>query len=409
MHKVILSNRIIKSERYLFKPKVFFILIILTIIQQMPVIKDVYYNQIRLLLYLCFGIFSFFSIIDFAELLKHKIIKYFLICIVYFTLLSVVATISKTQFRISDIFELLVPFGILLCSLKTSFNEKQLENIISVYVLLSAILGISSIFYYGEGFLITKNYFLQGKNQIGPLCGISAVITAYRIFNTNNTQYNRIKNMFYLLYNLILLFSLIASIIVIRNRSGLTAIAIIIILLILKEFRIKFTLKNIIITYFLLLMIIVLIVMGLLGVVFQAIKDAYVLNYDITDLNSISAGRVIVYKSAITYIYTNSVFGEFGAINKFYGVPHNYILNKWVRYGIVGSLPLVSFYCFLWYFVFVGLKRSYRALKINRLPLWLLLFSLIVSLFEYTYPFGPGVSQIMLWFLLGQYLRRNQE
>lgn len=29
-------------------------------------------------------------------------------------------------------------------------------------------------------------------------------------------------------------------------------------------------------------------------------------------------------------------------------------------------------------------------------------FSLFVSLFEYIYPFGPGVSQFMLWFLIAQ-------
>jgi hypothetical protein len=34
---------------------------------------------------------------------------------------------------------------------------------------------------------------------------------------------------------------------------------------------------------------------------------------------------------------------------------------------------------------------------------------LITSLFEYSHPFGPGVTQIMVWFLLGQYLRHSGE
>lgn len=408
MYKAGFANKItnkpmIKLDRNLFNTILFFILIILTIIQQMPVVKDVYYDQIRFLLYLGFGIFSFFSTLNFSELLKHKIIRYFLLCIVYFILLLIVAIISKTQFRIVDIFELLVPFGILLCSLNTSFNERHLENILTMYTFLAAILGITSIFYYGEGFVITKTYFLKEKNQIGPLLGISAVIAAYRIFN--NTQTPKVKSKKYVLVNLIIFFSLISSIIVIRNRSGLLAIAIIVILIILREFKIELNLKNIIIINFSLLVFVVLIATGSLKSLFQSIRDAFISNYDVTDLNSISAGRVVIYKSAIFYILTYPVLGEFGTTNKFYAVPHNYILNKWVRYGIVGSLPLVMFYCFLWYFVFVGLKKNYKALRLNRLALWVLLFSLIVSLFEYAYPFGPGVSQIMLWFLLGQYLK----
>ena len=123
----------------------------------------------------------------------------------------------------------------------------------------------------------------------------------------------------------------------------------------------------------------------------------------ITDL---SAGRTDVYKFALEFAIQHPILGELEGFRFIYGNPHNYILNKWVNYGILGSLPLVLFYLYLWFFAFKEIKSHVKNTNFT-LPLWVLLFSLVVSLFEYTYPYGPGTSQLMVWFLLGQYFRNK--
>lgn len=406
MQNTILANNVIESKKNSIKRVLFSILIIITVVQQMPIIKDIYYYKIRVFLYFVFGIFSFLSLLNLPKLFKHKFVKYYLLCIIYFFLMIFANRLLKIDMDFSNIFELLIPFGILLCSLGTSFDNENLEDIVRVYVFLSAALGFSSIFYYGEGFKITEVYFLHEKNQLGSLLGISTVITIYKLFKVD-TKGDIYKKKKYIIPNLILLFILLSSIIILRNRSGLVALTIVTFLIMFKEFKIKWTLRNILIFQLLLLVLVILIMTGFSSKVIGVIWRSITLSYDVTDLNSISAGRMDVYKSAIKFVFKYPMFGELDVEDKFYSIPHNYILNKWVRYGIVGSFPLVLFYLYLWKFVLVGLQESGKLLRKNKLVLWILLFSLIVSIFEYTYPFGPGISQVMVWFLLGQYLKED--
>ncbi len=383
-----------------FKRVLLFILISLTLLQQMPIIKDLFYNQIRLVLYVMFGVFSAISLLKINRYIKFRFVKYLIFTIVYSLLLIVIQRLLGKNLQ--ETLDLIIPFGILICSLNTSFNNRELGKILVWYVLLSAILGISSIFYYGQGFTITRTYFLGSKNQIGPILGISAVITG--IWTVSKSQ-------FYLKYNsyvvrFVLFTLLILSIITIRNRSSLLSIFIVGLLALFREYKFKRNIKNALLFQFIILLLIALIIFGVFNGVYDFIFKSIFYNYDVTDLNSISAGRTDVYKMALKFSFTHPVLGELGKGRFINSTPHNYVLNKWVKYGIVGSLPLIIFYVYLWLFTLKKLKRKNSTNNFT-LPLWILLFSLIVSLFEYTYPYGPGVSQLIVWFLLGQYFKRT--
>jgi len=379
-----------------FKKVVFYILIGLTIFQQLPVIKDLYYGQIRYILYVGFGIFSIISLINIHKFEKFFFTKFFTVIVLYSFLLNIIIRIFDVNYDIG--FEFMVPFGILICSFNTSLKREQLDKLLIWYIILSIILGVSSIFYYGEGFTITRNYFLRSKNQIGPLLGISTVITY--IWIVNKKQFSIKYN--YLLIKLIMFILLISSIIIIRNRSSLLGIFIVGLLAFSKEYKFKKNLKNIIIIQFIILLVILLSLLGVYNKLFEIIYKSIFLNYDINDINSVSASRVAGYKLALKFTIDYPILGELGAGKYLNVIPHNYILNKWVKYGIIGSLPLIMFYLYLWIFT---VKEIYMKKNEYTLPLWILLFSLIVSLLEYTYPYGPGVSQLMVWFLLGQYLK----
>jgi len=388
-------------NKFMFKRIIFNVLILITIIQQMPIIKDIFYDKIRLFLYISFGLISFISFLNINKFFKIKFIKYYIFTLLYSLILFIINnTFSNISF---NIFELTIPFGILISSMNINYSRRQLSNLLFWYILLSAILGISSIFYYGQGFSITRNYFLTAKNQIGPILGIATIILGIWILDEKqfDIKFNR------LIFKLILLFMLLASILTIRNRSGLLGIFIVLIIMLTKEYKFKRNIRNILILFSVFFALFILTLLGVLDGVADYIYKSIFLNYNISDLNSVSAGRIYGYKLAFRFLMDYPILGqlETGEILQF--TPHNYILNKWVKFGVIGSLPFILFYLYLYIFTIKSIYKSNNRIKFS-LYLWVLLFSLIVSIFEYTYPYGPGVSQVMTWFLLGQFFNNTQ-
>lgn len=400
-------NYLLKSESKKaiaeqFKRVLLYILVSISIIQQMPVIKDLYYNQLRAVLYVGFALFSVISFLKISKFIRLNFVRYWIYIITYSLAFFIAITISGSGSI--NIFELIIPFGILICSLNTEFSKRELSRFLIWYVLLSTLLGISSIFYYGKGFVITESYFLLGKNQIGPLIGISVIITFLWIFE--RLQFDLLHNS--MILKIILLGLLMSSIIVIRNRSGLLGILIVFLVYIISKHKIKITKKKILIFYGISIVLLVIYLMGGIQKILYIIYKTFFLNYDSNDLNSISAGRIDGYVDAIRYISKYPLLGELGTnqLFNFSSYPHNYILYKLVKYGIIGSLPMILFYLYLWIFCFKHLTNRETKFFI---PVWVLLFSLLVSMVEYTYPYGPGVSQLMLWILIGQYFRNNEK
>lgn len=375
-------------------------LILLTIIQQMPIVRDDYYNFIRVILYVAFGIISLFALFQ-TTYLKKKLVWLLFIGFLYLLLFILPIGLFKGTNQWESIIEIIVPLGILISSYKSKFNEIQINKLLFLYVLLSLLLGFFSIYYYGAGFNLSEVYLIKGKNQIGPVIGISSIIVLYKVFEARNEKdYDKSRTIVYFIFFLIL-FSLL---LIMRNRAGSLSLLIISLFILFKKIM-ALKSKGLLLLYFLFLGIFLLFITGLIQETLNFIWQSFVLNYNITDLNSISAGRTDVYSRSISYIKEHFFFGELISDDKYYETTHNYILNKLVKFGVIGSFPLLILYLYLWKISVVNLLIK----KENLLVFYVLLFSLIVSLFEYTYPFGPGNSQMMVWFLLGQYLADNKD
>lgn len=382
-----------------FKKIIIIILITLAVVQQMPIIKDLFYSQIRILLYVGFGLISLYSLFPLKYILYHTFQRLFIITIIYSIILSIITFIFSDH--VFNVFELIIPFGILIASYKNKFTERQISVVLIFYLILSVILGISSVFYYGQGFNIPEVYFLSGKNAIGPLIGIATIIILIWIFKKN-----QFKVQFPFIFKLLIFILLITSIIVIRNRASLIGIIVILLFLIIN-IRFKLNYRNIFSILFILIIVTISSFSGLSNIIIDIIIGSFTSTHEVDNLDGISAGRTSVYLESLKFILENPLLGELGTTQSIQSTPHNYIINKWVNYGIVGAFPLVALYLYLCFLSIVNLIRAKKNNKNFTLPLWVLMFSLIVSLFEYTYPYGPGVSQIMLWFLLGQYFRNS--
>lgn len=391
-----LYNSQMKTESQLDKLLfiIFITLIYLSVIQQFPIIQDYFYSEIRITLYIGLGILSIYSLKNLKTLIKISIVKMFLLAISYSMLLIILIIISN-GYGTLNIFELLIPFGVFITSFNFKIGKKFLEYFLIKYIILVSILGLSLVFVYGDGFTITKIYFLNTKNQIGPMIGTSSIIILYWIFRKKSMNTH-----IPIIFKILILISLLLSLLLIRNRASLLAIGLVLLLLLLFQKK-TINYKNILGFYIMLIFFLILIYLGYFEIIVEYIEKSLFLNYDLNNLNSISAGRTNVYFDSLNFIANNFFYGEIITGEYISAIPHNYLLNKWVNYGFVLSLPFTLLYIYLWYIAIRGIFFDNQTKF--KLAVWVLLFSLIISMFEYTYPYGPGVSQMVLWMLLGQY------
>jgi hypothetical protein len=261
-------------------------------------------------------------------------------------------------------------------------------------------MGLVNIFYYGSGFVISERYLDIAKNQIGPIISI-AVILIIPIISLNKDNFKK------KLIDIIILVLLFSTLLVIRNRSGLLGVIIILILMLVFDLFNEISKKKLVLYNIILILLIILIITGQINFIIQPIWTSFTSNYNIYNLENLSAGRIEVYIKSIQFIKRNPIFGEILMNSFIEGTPHNYLLNKAVSYGLIFSFPLILFYFYLWKFTLIKIWNKRKNDILKKLPFYLMLLSLIISILEYTYPYGPGVSQIMVWFILGQYLKKD--
>ncbi|MBF8808313.1 MAG: hypothetical protein IC227_08405 [Enterococcus lacertideformus] len=186
--------------------------------------------------------------------------------------------------------------------------------------------------------------------------------------------------------------------IAIRNRTGMLGILLFFFLKTAKKMKAgQYSLKKLVTTFSIVFLVFVSAYFVWGEPIIEYINMSLFTNYDSTNLDSLSARRVTGYTSALSFIKKNLLFGNINAFPtyNFSIEPHNFILYKTVQLGLVFVIPFILYYCFL-------IKNIFLKKDKNEFSSWLLLFSIFVSLFEYAYPFGPGVSQFMLWFLIAQ-------
>jgi hypothetical protein len=388
----------------------FALIVCLTVIQQFPIIMNLYYEDYRTMMYILYITFSIFSVFSIRYFFSNRLIQLFIVGIITTIALYIVSLIQGIQ-GVSgypvfyfDMIELLVPFGILVCSASTNFNKKSLHIFLLIYILLTLTMGLRTIYYYGDGFVISRDvYIISYKNQIGPLLGISAIIVGLSIFD------RRFLNVKYLgIFSKIIIFALLMGcILTMRNRAGTFAILITIPLYLIFDKKIFTNRNNLFVVLLIASVIVSLYFLGPLKSIVDFIFTSFTQNYDIDDLESISAGRWSVYLKAIDFIKEFPLFGSLGGARFVASSSiHHYLLKKWVTYGILLSLPLTVLYLYLYLFVFKNIFNN-KIDKSYTIVVWILLFSLVVSNLEHSFPYGPGVSQAMIWVLLAQFIKAN--
>src|SRR5699024_1357354 len=120
-----------------------------------------------------------------------------------------------------------------------------------------------------------------------------------------------------------------------RNRGSILGISICVLFILFSTFEYKQTVNKWFIIFFIVCVFIILSATCLFDGLYSFVWDSFTLNYDVTDLESLSAGRMDTYIDAICYSFNHPIAGEILSNPDVLGTPHNYILYNWVRYGIV--------------------------------------------------------------------------
>ena len=88
------------------------------------------------------------------------------------------------------------------------------------------------------------------------------------------------------------------------------------------------------------------------------------------------------------------------------GTVHNYPLIQVLNYGLLMAAPLMALY---FYLLFVDIK----AIAINGIAVmrnagfYAMLVIFMVSMFEYSFPYGPGTTTVVNFILFGVALRSD--
>lgn len=373
--------------------KISFILLItllsVMMVQLSPIGLGDNYEKFRYVIIALTGILFLFSW-NLNIVFSIKIFKcFFFVVFGEIALLSIVFVVGGNV-NWHPLLDLLMALGFIFISLMR-ITTRQYFLILNLFIWGTLYIGISCIFTYGNGFVINDLYMPIPKNQIAPILAIGCLIAF-----SMGTRVQRVKQKFYYCGIAFLLF---ACICVFRARANIVALAIGLLIYFVfykRNLRVLFLGVG----------------MGIVVFVFlpfgHFVYDALFANYDVYDLNSVSAGRTDTYLVSLNFILDNFLWGDLALENERLGggIVHNYGLYTLENYGIIGGGLLMWFYIKLWMNI---MKNNISQPQIGIYSIGSIVFivPLVVSLFEYTYPYSPGSAVFMAYFCLGQYFRER--
>lgn len=237
---------------------------------------------------------------------------------------------------------------------------------------------------FGEG---ESGYIADvAKNQSCPFFAIVAVVAFSLAIR------NRVKMMIKLYLLAIAIICIIPSVFLL-NRTAMVSFFLASIIIVYDRYKVRG------VVYFMVIGVLFLAVSG--SSLLNTLSDSFFRGRDATDIDDLSSGRVTLINTALDFISNNLLIGGTGMT---YGeLPpnvHVFLLFKWVRFGLLLSLPFVILYISI-------IKQLIKAFKMrDYLCLGVLLISIIESFGEYSPPFGPGTTYVFAYIILGQFIKK---
>lgn len=291
----------------------------------------------------------------------------------------------------------LIPLCALWIGCRMKMDNRRMSFLIMVFTLGIVAVGLTVVFMQGSGFRITKEYFAEQKNAIGPMLATAAVICmGYAL----TVKPRKPLPFAMLLLTLLMAALCVLLILTIRARAALLVVALVLSLLLFQRFRGKYLLLSLWCAALFLVALFLL----LPNTVEQYVHQSLFAGFSSGDISSGRMGRNYM---AMSVIAQNPLFGHLLNPTEV-DVVHNFPLWQAYKYGLLGALPILSIY---FYLLILALKKIFTigVQSLMNIGAYVMLVSIGISMFEYTFPFGPGTTSVVPFFLLGVAMRASDD
>ena len=338
---------------------------------------------------------------DFRSWRRNQFIKIFLISVLLIGLVGyVIEQVKISDWYFDEARNILMSLVFLLIGY--SYGKKasypQLVVLVVVYSAFVIYAVYNQLLQHAGGFVITDIYISYGKNTMGVMCASACIALLILAFESRK-RFVKLLLWFLYLYILIITIS-------IRARASYIAILVITLFLVFKLYRGRQAIKNIAWLIFGMIgvLILTLFFSNVLYSIWDYIWDSFTRHQNMDDLSS---GRRAINQFALDIIRRSPLFGNL-ELQWHYesGEVHNYFLRQLSSYGIIGSIPILFLYVFLFFSMLkTTLKTNVFDYKIGY---FVMIVPLIISLVEPTFPFAPGTGVIFAYVVLGYSIQKAE-
>ena len=151
----------------------------------------------------------------FIAIRKIPVIKVHFGGLILFTIILISLLPWDYKINFSPLRDLALTFVIILIGYNLSLSEKQIINIIAIFIVLNAFSALSIVNNFANGFVIHEQYLPIPKNQFAPVYGVAFILALYQGFKTKG-----FRKIFYFGFAGLLF----ASLLVIRGRAVIIAV-----------------------------------------------------------------------------------------------------------------------------------------------------------------------------------------
>lgn len=351
------------------------------------------YNFFRTVNYVLFS-FLLILLVRFGQIFHSRVLFTYLIVLFIFLMETLIFISFDLITSAEDLLELSIPFAAILIGYNINFSVSSYHKLLRVYCISALALGLYSVVYYVGSFTILDQYLVEHKNSLGAILSSSAAILLCMIFVRDIGKFKKIRLISYCVLFFI-------CILVLRARSAFVALFVFMLIIIWVTLKTHY---KYLIAWILCVGIIIMFLLPELTLP-MFLQNFFFGGKDVSDLNMISSGRIERNIAALEQIADYPLFGQLSSQASLEMV-HNYFLLKASQYGIVGSLPLLFLYLFLFWTVIVKILKI-AEVKTENFGYLVMIVPFTISLLEPSFPFGPGSVQVLIYFMFGYSLQHS--
>lgn len=291
----------------------------------------------------------------------------------------------------SDLRSIAICLVAIMIGWQLQLDKQRFWWLMMAYAGLTLFVGLSQVYTNVGGFVIEDTYLTDNKNSLGVMLASSTVVLVFLGMNQERKGLLRIS-----VYALAVLTFFV--LLTIRARAATLTVLLMLVYVFYERFKGRFFFVYLIGG------------LALLVIAFIVLPDSFIDYFTNSFLQNregdITAGRAERNQAGLSFLAQNPLFGRLGQ-DVDVGTIHNYPLNRMFAFGLVFVLPILFLYFFILIF---DIKRTIQASnRENRcIGYYLLLIPFIISMAEYTFPYGPGTATVFNFLLFGVSLKYTE-